>query len=224
MASSGPLRTGVVSIAGTPREATMRGEPWILGITLPLLAVAILVPGAAQAKRLHTDTCVELTAEGPPPERRAQRKANLADCPVRHTSDNDYERLQRSHHKYIVLTKDRPIRLEVDGPGVGFRHLFLWKYADGQVVDGGSYTITIVRDGAEFVRKTFPIRVYPKHEVYGSAQRMRTTMPSRRHTYEIRLQSDSPGAVIYYWKVGSIDGLHLHDDWKPATSSPSTSR
>lgn len=173
----------------------------------------------AAAKRLHTDTCVELTTEGPPPERRAKRSRNVADCPVRHTSDNDYERLERSHHKYIVLTKDKPIRLEVDGPGVGFRHLFLWKYADGRVTDGGTYTITIVRDDRESLTKTFPVRLYPKHLVYGSAERMRTTMPGRKHTYEIRLESDSDGAVIYYWKVGSIDGMHFHDDWKPTPSA-----
>ena len=144
---------------------------------------------------------------------------------MRHVSDNPYERLERSHHKYILLTKDKPIRLEIDGPGVGFRHLFLRKYADGKVLAGGSYTITIVRDGAEFVRRTFPIRLYPKHLVCGSAERMRTTMPAGRHTYEIRLESDSPGAVIYYWKVGSIDGLYFFDDWKKLpTSSPSGSR
>ena len=172
-------------------------------------------PGHAQAKRMHIDTCVELTAEGPPPQRPSKRARNLPDCPVRHTSDNRYERLERSHHKYIVLAKDRPVRLEVDGPGVGFRHLFLWKYADGRVVDGGTYTITVVRDGRDFVRETFPIRVYPKHRVYGSAERMRTTMPKGTHTYEIRLASDSPGEAIYYWKVGSTDGLYLHDDWRP---------
>ncbi len=197
-------------------------------------AVALIVggPQPADAKRLHPDTCVELTAEGPPPERRAKRARNLPDCPVRHVSDNGYERLTRSHHKYILLTKDRPIRLEVDGPGPGFRHLFLWKYAEGKVVDGGTYTITIVRDDREQVRKTFPIRLYAKHLVYGSAERMRTTMPGRKHTYEIRLESDAPGAVIYYWKVGSIDGMFFDDAWAPvagaatapATSSPSGSR
>jgi len=179
------------------------------------VALGVTTSPVAEAKRLHTDTCVELNVEGAPPERRSTRARNLADCPVRHTSDNVYERLERSHHKYIVLTRERPITLEVDGPGVGFRHLFLWKYQDGKVVDGGSYTITVVRDGKEFVRKTFAIRLYPKHLVYGSAERMRTSMPSRKHTYEIRLESDSAGEVIYYWKVGSIDGLYFFDDWQP---------
>ncbi len=196
---------------------------------LAAAALVLAAPVTVQAKRLHTDTCVELGPEGPPPERHARRARNLPDCPVRHTSDNGYQRLTRSHHKYIVLTKDRPIRLEIDGPGVGFRHLFLWKYADGDVRDGGTYTITLVRDGREQVRRTFPIRLYAKHLVYGSAERMRTTMPAGTHTYEIRLESDAPGEVIYYWKVGSIDGLYFHDSWRPAPPqdakpSPSGSR
>lgn len=206
-----------------------RAAPWKPGGLLAAVALAWVAPATVQAKRLHTDTCVELGPEGPPPERRAQRTRNLPDCPVRHTSDNAYQRLTRSHHKYIVLTKDRPVRLEVDGPGVGFRHLFLWKYANGDVKDGGTYTITVVRDGREQVRTTFPIRLYAKHLVYGSAERMRTTMPAGTHTYEIRLESDAPGEVIYYWKVGSIDGLYFHDAWRPvpvqgAKPSPSGSR
>lgn len=193
------------------------------------LALTLTAPGTVHAKRLHTDTCVELGPEGPPPERRARRARNLPDCPVRHTSDNEYQRLKRSHHKYILLTKDRPIRLEIDGPGVGFRHLFLWKYADGHVRDGGTYTITVVRDGREQVRRTFPIRLYEKHLVYGSAERMRTTMPAGTHTYEIRMESESPGEVVYYWKIGSIDGLYFHDSWRPTgpkgpKPSPSESR
>ena len=196
---------------------------------LALTAAMLSAPVTLEAKRLHTDNCVELGPEGPPPERRARRTRNLPGCPVRHVSDNPYERLARSHHKYIVLTKDRPIRLEVDGPGVGLRHLFLWKYADGEVRDGGTYTITVVRDDREQVRRTFPIRLYPKHLVYGSAERMRTTMPSGKHTYEIHLASDAPGDVIYYWKVGSIDGMYFHNDWQPspapgAKPSPSGSR
>ena len=174
----------------------------------PLVVLAALAsPPPASAERMHTDNCVELRPDG--------GFDNVARCPVRHVSDNAYTSLQRSHHKYIVLSKDRPIVLEVDGPGVGFRHLFLWRYAGGNVFTGGTYTITIVRDGKEWVEQTFPIRPYPKHEVYGSAERMRTTMLRGTHRYEIRLSSDHDGDAIYYWKVGSIDGLYLHDGWKP---------
>jgi len=174
----------------------------------PLFVVAVIcLPALAGAERLHTDNCVVLHPDG--------GFDNVARCPVRHVSDNAYTALERSHHKYIVLSKERPIVLEVDGPGVGFRHLFLWRYAGGKVFAEGTYTITIVRDGKDWVEQTFPIRPYPKHEVFGSAERMRTTILPGTHRYEIRLASEHEGDVVYYWKIGSIDGLYFHDGWKP---------
>lgn len=180
--------------------------PRLALVALPL-CVAALAPHPARAERVHTDGCVVLRPDG--------GHEDVASCPVRHSSDNPYTALKRSDHKYIVLSKDRPIVLEVDGPGVGFRHLFLWRYAGGKVFADGTYTITIVRDGKEYVEQTFPIRPYPKHEVYGSAERMRTTMLRGTHRYEIRLSSEAEGDVIYYWKIGSIDGLYFHDGWQP---------
>ena len=171
-----------------------------------LIGVLIVLAPSAAAERMHTDNCVRITDDG---------YKNVPRCLVRHVSSNEYTSLQRSHHKYILLTKDRPITLEVKGPGVGLRHLFLWKYAGGKVFTGGDYTITIVRDGKEQVRQTFPIRPYPKHVVYGSAERIRTTMQPGTHRYEIRLTSDHDGEVVYYRKVGSIDGLYFLDDWEP---------
>ena len=155
---------------------------------------------------IHVDTCVKLTDSG---------HENLARCPVAHVSDNPYTKLELSPHKYILLTKDKPIVLEVEGPGEGLRELYLWKYKDGKVFTGGDYTITIIRDDKEFVEKTFAIKPYPKHKIYGSAERTQVDMPKGKHKLEIRLSSEAEGEVVFYWKVAPLEATHLVSDWKP---------
>ena len=169
-------------------------------------ALLVALPGPVTAT-VHTDTCVELGPTG---------HKNLPSCPVAHTSSNPYASLERSHHKYILLTQDNPITLDVTGPGTGLRLLFLWKYKDGIVAapPGASYKVTVIRDGREHVSATFPIRPYPKHPGYGSAERTRHVMPSGKHTFEVRISSDTPGDAVFYWKVAPIAGRHLLDDWK----------